>query len=82
MSQLHRVLKPEGIFHFSSDDEPYYAAVRGVLAASKLFVEAPEAIADLAGIKSDFELRWNEEGKAVRHIAYRRIPRPPRITGH
>lgn len=82
VSQLHRVLKPEGIFHFSSDDEPYYTAVRGVLAASKLFVEEPETIADLAGIKSDFELRWNEEGKPVHHIAYRRIPRPPHTVGH
>lgn len=82
VSQLHRVLKPEGIFHFSSDDEPYYAAVRNVLASSNLFAEAPETIADLAGIKSDFELRWNEEGKTVRHIAYRRIPRPAHISGH
>lgn len=82
VSQLHRVLKPGGVFHFSSDDEPYCTAVRGVLAASKLFVEEPEAIADLAGIKSDFELRWNGEGKAVRHIACRRIPRPPHTIGH
>lgn len=63
VSQLHRVLKKDGIFHFSSDDEPYYTAVRGVLASSGLFVEAPEAIADLAGIRSDFEQRWNDEGK-------------------
>ena len=82
VSQLHRVLKKDGIFHFSSDDEAYYTAVRGVLATSNLFVEAPEAIADLAGIRSDFEQRWNEEGKAVHHIAYRRIPRPAHTVGH
>jgi len=82
VSRLHRVLKPEGIFHFSSDDEPYYEAVRGILETSKIFVEAPEAIADLSGIKSDFELRWNAGGKPVRHLAYRRIPRPPHVIGH
>ena len=82
VSQLHRVLKKDGIFHFSSDDEPYYTAVRGVLASSGLFVEAPEAIADLAGIRSDFEQRWNDEGKPVHHIACRRIPRPAHPIGH
>ena len=82
VSQLHRVLKPEGIFHFSSDDEPYYEAVRGILETSTIFVDTPEAIADLSGIKSDFELRWNEGGKPVRHLAYRRIPRPPHVIGH
>ncbi|AVM44968.1 hypothetical protein C5Q97_09770 [Victivallales bacterium CCUG 44730] len=82
VSQLHRVLKKDGIFHFSSDDEPYYTAVRGVLASSGLFVEAPEAIADLAGIRSDFEQRWNDEGKPVHHIACRRIPRPAHTIGH
>lgn len=76
------MLKKDGIFHFSSDDEPYYTAVRGVLASSGLFVEAPEAIADLAGIRSDFEQRWNDEGKPVHHIACRRIPRPAHTIGH
>jgi len=82
VSQLHRVLRPEGVFHFSSDDEPYYEAVRKILETSKIFVEAPETIADLSDIKSDFELRWNEGGKPVRHLAYRRIPRPPHVIGH
>ncbi len=81
-AQLHRVLKPAGIFHFSSDDVPYVEAVQRVIASSGLFEEAPEAISDLADIKSDFELRWNEEGKAVRHISYRRLPLPPRAIGH
>ncbi len=81
-AQLHRVLKPEGVFHFSSDDVPYFDAVKRILDNCNLFTPAPESIADLAGIKSDFELRWNEEGKEVRHIAYRRLPLPPRAAGH
>ena len=81
-AQLHRVLKKDGVFHFSSDDEYYCDAVRRVIAASNLFAECPEAIADLADIRSDFELRWNAEGKPVHHVAYRRIPAPPHTVGH
>ncbi len=81
-AQLHRVLKKDGIFHFSSDDENYVAAVRRVIAASELFAEAPEGIVDLAGIRSDFEVRWNEQGKAVHHAAWRKLPLPPYRGGH
>ena len=53
-----------------------------MIAASNLFAECPEAIADLTDIRSDFELRWNAEGKPVHHVAYRRIPAPPHTVGH
>jgi len=79
---LHRVLKPEGIFHFSSDDSAYCDAVGRVLAESKLFADAPESIADIADVKSDFELRWIEQGKSVSHRAWRKLPLPPHTIGH
>ena len=53
-----------------------------VMAASGLFAAAPEAAADLADLKSDFERRWNDGGKPVRHAAWRRLPLPPHIVGH
>lgn len=81
-SQIHRVLKPSGVFHFSSDDEYYFDAVCRVVTDSKLFAPAPDAIADLVDIRSDFEVRWNEEGKKVRHVAFRRLPRPAHTIGH
>ena len=81
-AQLHRVLKPEGIFHFSSDDEAYCDAVGRVIAASQLFAEAPEAIADIADVLSDFEERWLAEGKPVHHAAWKRLPLPPHTIGH
>ena len=81
-AQLHRVLKPEGIFHFSSDDEAYCDAVGRVIAASQLFAEAPEAIADIADVRSDFEERWLAEGKPVHHAAWKRLPLPPHTIGH
>ena len=82
LSQLHRVLKDDGIFHFSSDDVPYCEAVEKLLLSSDIFVSAPEAIEELKDIKSDFERRWNDEGKAVKHIAFRKVPRPFASIGH
>ena len=80
-AQLHRVLKKDGIFHFSSDDKPYCDAVEQVMDESMLF--APMApCEDLNGITSDFERRWLAEGKTVRHIYFKRLPLPPKTIGH
>ena len=81
-TQLHRVLKPEGVFHFSSDDEAYCEAVNKVISASGLFELDPAGIADLAGVRSDFEERWLAEGKMVHHRAWRRKPLPECTIGH
>ena len=70
IGQLHRVLKAGGHFHFSTDDVPYHDSVRRVIAASGLFEEKNELLADFADIKSDFEIRWNEQGKEVYHILW------------
>lgn len=67
--QVWRVLKAGGVFHFSSDDEPYFEAVTRVMAQSGLFDEA-EPDPELNDIKSDFEKRWLEAGKTVRHVYY------------
>ena len=80
-AQLHRVLKPDGIFHFSSDDRAYCEAVEEVLKTSLLFAPA-EAPEDLAGMTSDFERRWLEEGRTVRHLFFKRLPLPPKTIGH
>ena len=82
MTHIHRVLKDDGIFHFSSDDEYYRDAVGRVLMDSGLFAPCDEAIADLQGIASDFELRWLEEGKTVPHRAWKKLPLPPPGIGH
>ncbi|MDD3153392.1 MAG: methyltransferase domain-containing protein [Victivallaceae bacterium] len=82
LSQLHRILKPgTGIFHFSSDDEPYFDSVLEQLERSGIFESAPEMLPELTETKSDFEMRWLEEGKTVRHLAVRPLPRPVSI-GH
>ena len=80
-ARLHRVLKENGLFHFSSDDDNYCRAVEAVIASSELFAPAP-APADLEGITSSFERRWLEAGRSVRHLFWRRLPLPPWKGGH
>ena len=79
---LHRVLKADGVFHFSSDDANYCRAVEEVMTASKLFAPASDGAADLADVKSDFELKWLAEGKTVKHLTWRKLPLPPHTIGH
>jgi tRNA (guanine-N7-)-methyltransferase len=81
-TQIHRVLKPGGIFHFSSDDEYYCEAVNKVIAQSGIFVPFQEGIADLQGVQSDFEKRWLAEGKPVHHRAWKKLPLPEVTIGH
>ena len=80
-AQLHRVLKKDGIFHFSSDDKPYCDAVEKVMNESMLFAPV-EPNGDLEGITSDFERRWLAEGKTVKHIYFKKLPLPPKTIGH
>lgn len=81
-TQLHRVLKEDGIFHFSSDDEAYCDAVNNVISSSGIFELFQDGIADLDGVRSDFEERWLAEGKKVHHRAWRKLPLPECTIGH
>ena len=63
-----------GCFHFSSDDVPYLEIVKRVVAASGLFEQDNSLISDISDIKTDFEIRWLEQGKQVHHIAWRKLP--------
>ena len=81
-TQLHRVLKPGGIFHFSSDDENYCDAVNRVMESSGLFELYMPGIDDVGNIRSDFENRWLSEGKMVHHRAWKTLPLPEITIGH
>lgn len=73
MAQIHRVLKPGGIFHFSTDDMPYLAAASKNVETSGLFEPAdPAALSDVADIRTEFEMQWLAQGKSVIHRAWRR----------
>lgn len=75
MMQIHRVLKPGGIFHFATDDPPYLEAGTRNIAESGLFERVDETVflADVADIKTEFERQWLAAGKAVPHTAWRKI---------
>jgi tRNA (guanine-N7-)-methyltransferase len=68
MTHIHRVLKPGGQFHFSTDDDYYFNVVRKVTASSGLFIENNQLLEEIAAIKSDFEQLWDNLNKPVRHI--------------
>lgn len=74
MTSLHRVLKEGGIFHFSTDDPEYMAAVVRLVNGSGFFEKAPEdAISDIAHIKTEFEMDWLAIGRTVPHVAWKKI---------
>ncbi len=76
LSQIHRVLKKGGTFHFSSDDDPYFDSVTDIVERSGLFELDDSLLDDIADIKSDFEVRWLDQGKHVRHHAWKTVDRP------
>ena len=82
MTQIHRILKPGGGWHFSTHDPTYLEAVRRGVAASGLFCEDSSQLADIADIKTDFEMLWNSEGKPVHHHAWVAMPLPVPAIGH
>ena len=73
LAHIHRVLKPGGVFHFATDDVPYYEITTSLFKNIDLFETDNSEIADIKEIKSDFERRWNEQGKEVQHIAYIKV---------
>ena len=72
MAQICRVLKPGGIFHFSTDDVPYLNAASKNVETSGLFETAdPAALSDVSDIRTEFEMQWLALGKSVTHRVWR-----------
>ncbi len=70
VTHIHRILKPGGVFHFATDDEPYWEIATNLFAKANIFTVDNSRLDDIKDIKTDFEKRWNEQGKEVHHIAY------------
>ena len=70
---IRRVLKTGAILHLSTDDPSYFEDWQRMLAPMPFLKPAPDAIDDIKDIKTDFEIQWLSEGKAVRHICMRTI---------
>ena len=72
-TQVARVLEPGGVLHLATDHVPYHEAQQAVVEGLPFFRAAPEAIADLADLETDFERKWKAAGKPVPHLAYVRL---------
>ena len=82
MAQIHRVLKNDGILHFSSDDRDYCRLMAENVEGSGLFRPSQESGAPWAGIVTDFERKWIEIGRTVEHRFWQRNPLPAKTIGH
>jgi tRNA (guanine-N7-)-methyltransferase len=72
IGRLAQVLNDDGVFHFATDDVPYFNSASMVVERSGLFETSNlELIADIADVKSDFELMWESTGREVQHAAWR-----------
>lgn len=67
LRQIKRVLKDNGVFHFSSDDHKYFESVCQLTEKSGLFVRDDTYLDDIVDLRSDFELRWLDMGRTVQH---------------
>ena len=74
LCSIRRVLKPGGILHLSTDNVPYFHDWQTMLANLPFFTPAPNALQDIADLKTDFELQWLAEGTPVQHITYKAAP--------
>lgn len=79
IGRLHGLLKENGEFHFSSDDQPYLEIVTRLVDGSGLFRRDDSRLAEIADIKTDFERRWLSKGKTVTHCLW--IKQPYRFSG-
>jgi tRNA (guanine-N7-)-methyltransferase len=82
LSKIYRVLADGGVFHFASDDINYFEGVQEVFSGAWGFERDDSAIEDISDVKSDFELRWLEDGRKVNHIAWRKKETPFSSVGH
>ena len=73
LCRLRRILVPGGVLHLATDHDPYFEDWQRILADLPFFVRDDAAVADVADLRTDFELRWMEKGKAVPHMAFRYV---------
>ncbi len=69
-----RVLRPGGILHLATDDQPYLRSMQKTVASlTSMFAPDPEleTIRDIIDLKTDFEQQWLAQGKTVPHLAFR-----------
>jgi tRNA (guanine-N7-)-methyltransferase len=71
LNRVARILEPGGILHLATDHPPYAETLRNVVAGLPVFQEEPESIADIADLKTGFEVLWLSKNRHVPHLAFR-----------
>jgi len=73
-TRLQRVLVADATLHIATDEPAYWQAQLQILQQLPFFVPAPERLAEIADLQTDFERRWRAQGKSVPHATYRFLP--------
>ncbi|MFT5129313.1 MAG: tRNA (guanine-N7-)-methyltransferase [Rhodothermales bacterium] len=73
LGRLSRKLIPGGILHMATDNVPYFEQMQATIAPLPHFAPAPDGIADIADIQTDFELQWLGQGIPTQHVAHARV---------
>lgn len=74
LGRLSRILAPDAVFHFATDDNNYFDSALNIISGSGIFSRDDTKIADIADIKTDFEKRWEKYGRAVKHAGWVKTP--------
>jgi len=74
--RVARVLVPGGVLHLATDDPAYLEFMLAAIRPLPFFVRDQDGatIADLGGLRTEFELNWLRQGKTVPHLAFVRQP--------
>ena len=72
IGQIGTKIKPNGTFHFSTDDLFYLSEFKKSIGKfNTAYSQNENLINDIAHIKTDFEKLWNSSGKEVHHLTYK-----------
>ncbi len=74
LGRITTKLRPGGVLHLATDDPPYFERFRAAVDGLPELTLDPDGIADIADIKTDFQRRWEEQGKSLQRIVLRRTP--------
>jgi tRNA (guanine-N7-)-methyltransferase len=69
----HEALEPEGVIYLRTDDADYFDQMVRVFSVSDLFRKT-ETPADLAAVRTDFEIEFNQRGVPTLRAGYSVVP--------
>ena len=74
LGRLSTKIVPGGILHLSTDDSPYLSFMKDAITELGYYESNKEGLDDVKELKTDFEIKFEKEKKAVKHLLYRSLP--------